>query len=90
MVVTSTSKVTPLTVVSSMTMLPATSPVRPTAVVEPRPVSSSSIRKPRNAAAIDGLGDSVGDRFSGTRLAFSHAKLLRHRTWSTLVRARWS
>jgi hypothetical protein len=90
MVVTSTSKVTPLTVVSSMTMLPATSPVRPTAVVEPRPVSSSSIRKPRNAAAIDGLGDSVGDRFSGTRLAFSHAKLLRHRTWSTLVRGRRS
>lgn len=47
---------------------------------------TSTIRLRSPAAAIDGLGDSVGDRFSGTRLAFSLAKLLRHRTWSTLVR----
>ncbi len=47
---------------------------------------TSSVRLRTPAEAIDSLGESVGDRFSGTRLASSLAKLLRHRTWSTLVR----
>lgn len=36
--------------------------------------------------AIDRLSDTVGDRFSGTRLASSLHELLHHRTWNTLVR----
>lgn len=47
---------------------------------------TTAVRMRSPAEAIDGLGDSVGDRFTGTRLAFSLGKLLRHRTWSTLVR----
>ena len=47
---------------------------------------TNAVRLRSPADAIDGLGESVGDRFSGTRLAFSLGKLLRHRTWSTLVR----
>ena len=47
---------------------------------------TTTLRLRSPADAIDGLGTSVGDRFSGTRLAFSLAKLLRHRTWNTLVR----
>ena len=42
------------------------------------------LRSPREA--IDGVTDSVGDRFSGTRLATSLHELLHHRTWNTLVR----
>ena len=47
---------------------------------------TTAVRLRSPAEAIDGLGESVGDRFSGTRLAFSLGKLLRHRTWGTLVR----
>ena len=47
---------------------------------------TTSLRRRSPAEAIDGLGESVGDRFTGTRLAFSIGQLLRHRTWSTLVR----
>lgn len=47
---------------------------------------TTTLRLRSPSEAIDGLGDSIGDRFSGTRLAASLAKLLRHRTWSTLVR----
>ena len=55
---------------------------------ETRRSSRSRRRSPasRPAEAIDHLGDSVGDRFSGTRLASSLGELLRHRTWSSLVR----
>lgn len=37
-------------------------------------------------AAIDHMNEVVGDRFSGTRMASSLTRLLRHRTWSTSVR----
>ena len=47
---------------------------------------TTAVRTRSPAEAIDQLGDSVGDRFSGTRLASSLGKLLHHRTWSTLVR----
>jgi len=47
---------------------------------------TTALRLRSPEAAIDGLGESVGDRFSGTRLAFSIGEMLRHRTWSTLVR----
>jgi uncharacterized protein with von Willebrand factor type A (vWA) domain len=47
---------------------------------------TTAVRLRSPAEAIDGLGESVGDRFSGTRLAFSLGKLLRHRTWNTLIR----
>ena len=47
---------------------------------------TTAIRLRSPAEAIEGLGESVGDRFTGTRLASSLSKLLRHRTWSTLVR----
>ena len=47
---------------------------------------TSAVRTRSPAEAIDQLGDSVGDRFSGTRLASSLGELLRHRTWSSLVR----
>ena len=47
---------------------------------------TNAVRLRSPAEAIDGLGESVGDRFTGTRLAFSLGRLLRHRTWSTLVR----
>jgi len=47
---------------------------------------TTAVRTRSPAEAIDQLGDSVGDRFSGTRLASSLGELLHHRTWSTLVR----
>lgn len=47
---------------------------------------TNAVRLRSPVEAIDGLGASVGDRFSGTRLASSLGTLLRHRTWSTLVR----
>ena len=46
--VMSASIVAAVTVVPSMVIVPVTSGVRPTAVVEPSPVSSSSTRKPTN------------------------------------------
>ena len=46
MVLTSISKLASVTVVPSMTIEPVTSPVRPTAVVDPIDASSSSMRKP--------------------------------------------
>lgn len=45
-----------------------------------------SVRLRSPADAIDHVSDSVGDRFSGTRLASSLTSLLRHRTWSTMIR----
>ena len=44
----SASIVAAVTVVPSMVTVPLTSGVRPTAVVEPSPLSSSSTRKPTN------------------------------------------
>ena len=46
MVLRSISKLASVTVVPSMTIEPVTSPVRPTAVVDPMEASSSSMRKP--------------------------------------------
>ena len=48
MVVRSISKLAVVTVVPSISIEPVTSPVRPTAVVEPMSASSSWIRKPAN------------------------------------------
>ena len=45
-----------------------------------------SVRLRSPADAIDHVSENVGDRFSGTRLASSLTALLRHRTWSTMVR----
>ncbi len=45
-----------------------------------------AVRLRSAGAAIDGVTDAVGDRFSGTRLASSLHELLHHRTWNTMIR----
>jgi uncharacterized protein with von Willebrand factor type A (vWA) domain len=45
-----------------------------------------AIRARSCADVIDHMNESVGDRFSGTRVATSMRTLLHHRTWSTSLR----
>lgn len=45
-----------------------------------------SVRLRRPAEAIEHVSTTVGDRFSGTRVATSVRELLHHRVWSTTVR----
>ena len=45
-----------------------------------------AVRRRTTAEVIEHMNDSVGDRFSGTKLATGLSTLLRHRTWSTATR----
>lgn len=45
-----------------------------------------ALRRRTTAEVIEHMNDSVGDRFSGTKLATGLSTLLRHRTWSTTTR----
>jgi uncharacterized protein with von Willebrand factor type A (vWA) domain len=47
---------------------------------------TASVRHRSATEAIEQVTSVVGDRFAGTRVATSLRTLLRHRTWSTLVR----
>lgn len=47
---------------------------------------TASLRVRSTVEVIDHMNESVGDRFSGTRIAHSFRTLLHHRSWSTAVR----